>query len=102
MKRPILSNVSGGLSGPAMKPIALKCVWDVVQAVNIPVIGCGGIATGRDAVEFILAGATALEIGTAIMTHGVGVYKEINDWITSYMAENGFKEVMEMVGLAQE
>ncbi len=102
MRRPILSNVSGGLSGPAMKPIALKCVWDVVQAVNIPVIGCGGITTGEDAVEFILAGATALEVGTAVMTHGIGVYKEINDWIASYMTENGFKEVKEMVGLAQE
>ncbi len=102
MRRPILSNVTGGLSGPAMKPIALRSVWDVVQAVDIPVIGCGGITTGEDAVEFILAGATALEVGTAVMTRGLGVYKEINDGIASYMAENGFNEVKEMVGLAQE
>jgi dihydroorotate dehydrogenase (NAD+) catalytic subunit len=102
MRRPILSNVTGGLSGPAMKPIALRSVWDVVQAVDIPVIGCGGITTGEDAVEFILAGATALEVGTAVMTHGLGVYKEINDGIASYMAKNGFNEVKEMVGLAQE
>ncbi len=102
MRRPILSNVTGGLSGPAMKPIALRSVWDVVQAVDIPVIGCGGITTGEDAVEFILAGATALEVGTAVMTHGLGVYNEINDGIASYMAKNGFNEVKEMVGLAQE
>lgn len=102
MRRPILSNVTGGLSGPAMKPIALRCVWDVVQAVDIPVIGCGGISTGEDAIEFILAGATALEVGTAVMDHGLGVYKEINDGIASYMAENGFSEIKEMVGLAQE
>ncbi len=102
MRRPILSNVTGGLSGPAMKPIALRCVWDVVQAVDIPVIGCGGISTGEDAIEFILAGATALEVGTAVMDHGLGVYKEINDGIASYMAENGFSEIKEIVGLAQE
>lgn len=102
MRRPILSNMTGGLSGSAMKPIALRCVWDVVQAVDIPVIGCGGITTGEDAVEFILAGATALEVGTAVMTHGLEVYKEINDGIASYMAENGFSEIKEMVGLAQE
>ncbi len=102
MRRPILSNVTGGLSGPAMKPIALRSVWDVVQAVDIPVIGCGGITTGEDAVEFILAGATALEVGTAVMTHGLGIYNEINDGIASYMAKNGFNEVKEMVGLAQE
>ena len=102
MRRPILSNKTGGLSGSAMKPIALRCVWDVVQAVDIPVIGCGGITTGEDAIEFILAGATALEVGTAVMTHGLEVYKEINDGIASYMAENGFSEIKEMVGLAQE
>jgi dihydroorotate dehydrogenase (NAD+) catalytic subunit len=102
MRRPVLANVTGGLSGPAVKPVSLRCVWEVSQAVNIPIIGCGGISTGQDAVEYILAGASAVEVGTAIMTHGLGVYKEINDEIAKYMDYNGFSNIMEMVGLAQE
>ena len=101
MRRPILHNVTGGLSGPAIKPIALRCVWDIAQAVDIPIIGSGGITTGEDAVEFMLAGASVLEVGTAVMTHGFEVYKEINEGIAAYMEENGFKEVKEVVGLAQ-
>lgn len=101
MQRPILANVTGGLSGPAMKPIALRCVWEIAQAVDIPIIGCGGITTGEDAIEFMLAGATALEVGTAVMTNGFEVYKEINDGIMEYMEKYGFKEVKEVVGLAQ-
>jgi dihydroorotate dehydrogenase (NAD+) catalytic subunit len=100
MRRPILSNITGGLSGPAIKPIALRCVWDIAQAVDIPVIGSGGITTGEDAVEFLLAGASALEVGTAVMTHGFEVYKDINDEIADYLDKNGFKEVKEVVGLA--
>jgi dihydroorotate dehydrogenase (NAD+) catalytic subunit len=102
MRRPVLANVTGGLSGPAVKPVSLRCVWEVSQAVNIPIIGCGGISTGQDAVEYILAGASAVEVGTAIMTHGLGVYKKINDEIAEYMDYNGFSNIMEMVGLAQE
>ena len=101
-RRPILANITGGLSGPAVKPIALRCVWEVAQAVNIPVIGCGGITTGLDAVEYILAGASALELGTAVMTHGLGVYKDIGDGIAGYMNENGFSKIEDMVGLAHE
>ncbi len=102
MKRPVLANITGGLSGPAMKPVALRCVYEVAQAVNIPVIGCGGVTTSVDAVEYFLAGASAVEIGTAVMTHGIGVYKEIADGIEYYMSENGFDKVEEMVGLAHE
>ena len=101
MRRPILANVTGGLSGPAIKPIALRCVWDIAQAVDIPIIGSGGITTGEDAVEFLLAGASALEVGTAVMTNGFEVYGEINDGIAAYLDENGFKTVKEVVGLAQ-
>ena len=101
-KRPILANITGGLSGPAVKPVALRCVWEVAQAVDIPVIGCGGITTGLDAIEYILAGASAVELGTAVMTHGVGVYKEIADGIAGYMEKNGFSKIEDMVGLAQE
>ena len=101
-RRPILANVTGGLSGPAVKPVSLRCVWEVAQAVNIPVIGCGGITTGLDAIEYFLAGASAVELGTAVMTHGVGVYKDVADGITGYMDENGFSKIEDMVGLAHE
>ena len=101
-RRPILSNVIGGLSGPALKPVALRCVWELYEAVEIPIIGCGGISTWRDAVEYLLAGASALQIGTAIMTRGLRVFREINMGLRRYMEEWGFKEVSEIVGLAHE
>jgi dihydroorotate dehydrogenase (NAD+) catalytic subunit len=101
MKRPILANITGGLSGPAIKPVALRCVWDVAQVVDIPVIGCGGITTGKDVIEYFLAGASAVEIGTAVMTHGIGVYKDIAEGVREYMIDNGFSKVKELVGLAQ-
>ena len=101
-RRPILANITGGLSGPAVKPVALRCVWEVSQAVNIPVIGCGGITTGLDAIEYILAGASAFELGTAVMTHGFGVYKDVTDGIAEYMEKNGFSKIEDMVGLAHD
>ena len=102
MRRPILANVTGGLSGPAVKPIALRCVWEVAQAVDIPVIGSGGITTSTDAVEFLLAGASALEVGTAVISNGFEVYSEINEGIAAYLEKNGFKEIKEIVALAQK
>jgi dihydroorotate dehydrogenase (NAD+) catalytic subunit len=102
LRRPILANITGGMSGQAVKPVALRCVWEVSEAVNIPVIGCGGITTGLDAIEYILAGASALEIGTAIMTHGIDVYKDIANGIAHYMHMNGFSKIEEMVGLAHD
>jgi dihydroorotate dehydrogenase (NAD+) catalytic subunit len=102
MKFPILANITGGLSGPAMKPVALRCVWEIAQAVNIPIIGCGGITTGKDAVEYLLAGAKAIEVGTAIMTHGFEVYSEINQGVKKYLVSNGFSKVDDIVGLAHE
>lgn len=101
-RKPVLTNVTGGLSGPALKPVALRCVWDVVGAVDIPVIGCGGVSTWRDAVEYILCGASAVEVGTAMMDRGFDVFKEINEGIAGYLESNGFKDVMEVVGLARE
>lgn len=99
-KRPILSNVTGGLSGAAIKPVALRCVWEIAEAVEIPIIGCGGISNGRDAVEFMLAGASVLEIGTAVMKEGFKVYGEINKGIEEYLKEYGFSKVGDIVGLA--
>jgi dihydroorotate dehydrogenase (NAD+) catalytic subunit len=101
-RRPVLSNTTGGLSGPAMKPVALRCVWEVSQVVEIPVIGCGGVTTWEDALEYLMAGASAVEIGTAVMTHGVEVYSEIVNGIERYLAENGFSRIEEVVGIAHE
>ncbi len=102
LRRPVLTNVTGGLSGPAVKPVALRCVWEVAGAVDIPVIGCGGISRWRDAVEYLLCGATAVEVGTAAMERGLDVYGEIADGIRGYLEENGYREVKEVVGLARE
>jgi dihydroorotate dehydrogenase (NAD+) catalytic subunit len=101
LMKPILTNITGGLSGPALKPVALRCVYEVSNAVNIPVIGCGGIMSGRDAIEYLLCGATAVEIGTAVATKGFEVYGAVAEGIRRYLSENGFKEVKEIVGLAK-
>jgi dihydroorotate dehydrogenase (NAD+) catalytic subunit len=101
-KRPILTNITGGLSGTALKPVALRCVWEVREAVNIPVIGCGGITSWRDAVEYLLAGATALELGTALMSEDLSIYGRVSEGIRMYLENNGFTELKEVVGLAHE
>jgi dihydroorotate dehydrogenase (NAD+) catalytic subunit len=99
-KRPVLSNITGGLSGSALKPVALRCVWEIAEAVDLPIIGCGGISTWVDAVEYMLAGASAVEVGTAVMNHGFEIYNTINMGIAIYLEENGFKSVKEIIGLA--
>ncbi len=99
-RRPILTNVTGGLSGPALKPVALRCVWEIAEAVKIPIIGCGGVTNWRDAVEYMLAGASAVEIGSGIMYEGFEVYGKVNKGIEKYLKENGFDSVREVVGLA--
>lgn len=96
-KRPVLSINTGGLSGPAVKPVALRMVWQVAQAVNVPVIGLGGIMNARDAVEFLLAGASAIQIGTANFIDPavtVKVAKGINDYLDSH----GYGSVSEIIG----
>lgn len=97
---PILSNRRGGLSGPAIKPIALRCVYDIYERVKTPIIGCGGIANWKDAVEFMLAGASAVQIGTAIAARGPRVFKLTTDGIRRYSKRKGFKSVSEIVGLS--
>jgi len=98
--KPILGNKFGGLSGPAMKPIALRCVYEVYREVKVPVIGCGGINDWRDAVEFMLAGATAIQIGTAIAFKGLDVFQSINKGIEAYLETKGYESVREIVGLS--
>lgn len=102
MRRPILKNVTGGLSGPAIKPVALRCVWEIFEKVEIPIIGCGGITDWRDAVEYLLCGATAVEIGTAIKEKGPALFRDVTDGIRKYLEKNGFKKVKDIVGLAHE
>ncbi len=100
--RPILANKFGGLSGPAIKTIAVRCVYDVYRSVNVPVIGCGGITSWQDAVEFMLAGASAVQIGTAVAFKGVGVFSSVAKGIQDYIERKGFKNVKELVGLAHK
>lgn len=97
---PILSNRVGGLSGPAVKPVALRCVYDLFEQVKIPIIGCGGVAGWRDAVEFLLAGASAVQIGTAIAAEGPKVFSTITRGLSVYLRKKGFKDVNEIVGLS--
>lgn len=97
-RKPILSIGTGGLSGPAVKPVALRMVWQVAKAVKIPVIGLGGIMTAEDAIAFMMAGATAIEIGTANFidpTVTVKVINGINDWLDAH----GCKDVHEIIGV---
>ncbi|NJD98256.1 dihydroorotate dehydrogenase [Thermococcus sp. LS1] len=101
-RRPILSNRVGGYSGPGVKPVALRAVYDLAKALDIPVIGIGGITTWQDALEFFLAGARALQIGTAVALRGWKVFREINEGIARYLEEEGFESVEDIVGLALE
>lgn len=96
-RKPILSTVTGGLSGPCVKPIALRMVWQVSKAVKIPVIGLGGIMNTTDAIEFFLAGATAIQIGTANFIDPTITVKVI-DGINDYLDTNGYKSVSDIIG----
>ena len=96
-RRPKLSNVMGGLSGPAIRPIAVRMVYECHRAVKIPVIGMGGIATAADALEFIIAGATAVQVGTANFVDPF-IWPKLANGITEYMARHGITRVSDLVG----
>lgn len=97
-QRPCLSTVTGGLSGPAVRPVAVRMVWQVTKAVNIPIIGLGGIMNGRDALEFILAGATAVEVGTANFIDPAVTVKII-DYIDDYCHRHGVDDINDLIGI---
>ena len=101
-QRPILSNKFGGLSGTPIKPIALRCVYEISSKYDIPIIGCGGISTWEDAVEFFLAGASAVQLGSAIGDNWIGVFDDINKGILQYMKRKGYSSIKDMVGLAKK
>ena len=96
-KRPVLSTITGGLSGPAVKPVALRMVWQVSNVVNIPVIGMGGIMNWKDAVEFMLAGASAVQLGTANFVDP-RVTIQVEDGINNYLDRHGYNSVKEIIG----
>jgi len=100
--RPLLSHKIGGLSGSAIKPIAVRCVYEISSKFDIPIIGCGGVSDWEDAVEFILAGASAVQIGSAIGEKWTGVFSEINNGISKYMEKKGFSKIHEMIGIAKK
>lgn len=96
-RRPILSTITGGLSGPAVKPIALRMVWQTSQAVKVPIIGMGGIASATDAIEFLLAGASAVEVGTYNFVDPA-VTTQIVDGIEDYMLRHGITDIKYLIG----
>lgn len=96
-RKPLLSTVTGGLSGPCVKPVALRMVWQVAKAVKVPVVGLGGIMNATDAIEFLLAGATAIELGTANFIDPAITVKVV-DGINDYLDRHGFKSVHEIIG----
>ncbi len=96
-RRPKLANVTGGLSGPAVKPVAVRMVWEVHRAVKIPIIGMGGIMNAHDAIEFFLAGATAVAVGTANFVNPAAT-GDIIDGINGYMRDNGISELKQLIG----
>jgi len=100
---PVLSNIKGGLSGPAIKPIALRCVYDIFEAdLKVPVFGCGGITNWKDAVEFLLAGASAVQVGTGVALEDPCLFAGLNKGIQSYLMRKGYGSMKEIVGLAHQ
>ena len=96
-QKPVLSTITGGLSGPAVRPVAVRMVWQVAKVVKIPVIGLGGIASGRDAMEFILAGASAVQVGTANFIYP-NITLEIINYIKEYCTRHNVKDITELIG----
>jgi len=102
LKTPVLANKIGGYSGKAIKPIGVRCVYEISKNVSVPVIGVGGINSGKDAIEYIMAGASAVQIGTAIYYRGIEVFKKICNEIEIWMKEQGYKSIRELIGVSHK
>ena len=98
--KPILGFGMGGVSGAALRPVAVRCVFDLYKAVKIPIIGCGGVTTGQDMIEMMMAGAMAVQIGTAIYSRTVQAFKLIADEATDWLNKQGYKKITDIIGLA--
>ena len=100
LRLPILSNKVGGLSGPAIRPVGVRCVYEIYEAVDVPIVGVGGIETSRDALEYIMAGASAVQIGTALCTRGLGVFADIVAGLASFLEKQEVESIATLVGAA--
>jgi dihydroorotate dehydrogenase (NAD+) catalytic subunit len=100
LRRPVLAHGLGGLSGPAIKPVGLACVWQIYDRVKIPIIGVGGISTAEDALQYLMAGARALEVGTVVTQDGIGVFGRLADGLSRRLDELGFASVSDAVAAA--
>jgi dihydroorotate dehydrogenase (NAD+) catalytic subunit len=100
LKIPVLSNKIGGYSGMAIKPVGIRCVYEISKNVDIPVIGVGGITTGEDAIEYFMAGASALQIGSGVYYRGIEIFKIICYEIEKWMKDHGYKDLQEIIGVA--
>ncbi len=101
LARPVLGNKIGGYSGPGIKPVGVRCVYEIAGAVKIPLVGVGGIENGWDAVEYAMAGASAVQVGSAVWRRGMGVFGEITGEMDAFMKSRGHKSFGSMVGLAR-
>jgi len=99
---PVLGGHVGGLSGPALHSVAVRAVFQIKDAVRIPIIGVGGVTTWKDAVEVMMAGASGVQVGTAVMYRGVEVFREIVGGVSKFLGENGYRSVGELVGIAHK
>ena len=102
LKMPLLANKTGGYSGMAIRPIGMRCVYEIAKNVDIPIIGVGGVTTGEDALEYIMAGASAVQIGSGIYYRGVDIFKKICREMECWMEDHNYKRVSELIGVAHK
>jgi dihydroorotate dehydrogenase (NAD+) catalytic subunit len=100
--KPILDFKVGGLSGPALRPIAVRCVYDIYKSVKIPIIGVGGVTTGNDAIEMMMAGASAVGIGTGVYYRGIDIFKKVCNEIEEFMKTHNYSDLKEIIGMAHK
>lgn len=102
LKMPVLANKVGGYSGKAIKPIGVRCVYEIAENVDIPIIGVGGITTGEDALEYFMAGASAVQIGSGVYYREIDIFKKINAEVKNWMKNNGYSKLSEVIGVANK
>ena len=99
---PVLANKIGGYSGKAIKPIGVRCVYEIAQQVEIPIIGVGGITNGEDILEYIMAGASAVQIGSGIYYRDIDIFKTVCGELEQWMNDHGYKDISKLVGVAHQ